>query len=108
MMDLIDRGSLLERIGENYDRQINREDGQDSLAAGFTHCVFEVEHAPTIDAVPVVHGRWDDSGRYKFWDGSKAIRCTVCGCCLTEEDVDKFEWFYCPVCGARMDAEDEA
>lgn len=66
-----------------------------------------IDETPTIDAVPVVHGRWDDSGRYKFWDGSKAIRCSVCGACLTEEDVDRFEWFYCPICGAKMDEEAE-
>ena len=33
-----------------------------------------------------VHGRWDDSGRYTFPSGSTAVRCTNCGCALTESE----------------------
>lgn len=56
-----------------------------------------VKDAPTIDAVPVVHGKWEicwEDWRHQL-DGNK---CSVCG----------FEYYgnlfkYCPNCGAKMD-----
>lgn len=58
---------------------------------------------PAADVAPVVHGRWDDSGRYTFPGGSTAVRCTNCGCALTESEYRLNNWHYCPVCGAKMD-----
>ena len=58
---------------------------------------------PAADVAPVVHGRWDDSGRYTFPGGSTAVRCTNCGCALTESEYRLNNWNYCPVCGAKMD-----
>lgn len=55
------------------------------------------------DVAPVVHGRWDDSGRYTFPGGSTAVRCTNCGCALTESEYRLNNWNYCPVCGTKMD-----
>lgn len=54
-----------------------------------------------------VHGRWDDSGRYTFPSGSTAVRCTNCGCALTESEYRLNNWNYCPVCGAKMDGGEE-
>lgn len=62
-----------------------------------------IDCAPTADVVPVVHGRWDDSGRYTFPSGATAVRCTNCGCALTESEYRLNNWNYCPVCGAKMD-----
>ena len=62
-----------------------------------------VKRQPTADVVPVVHGRWDDSGRYTFPGGSTAVRCTNCGCALTESEYRLNNWNYRPVCGAKMD-----
>lgn len=66
-----------------------------------------VEDAPTVDAVPVVHGYWDDSGRYRFPSGKKAVRCNICGCALSEGEYEYhyFNWNYCPACGAKMDGD---
>ena len=58
---------------------------------------------PAADVAPVVHGQWDDSGRYTFPSGSTAVRCTNCGCALTESEYHLNNWNYCPVCGAKMD-----
>ena len=55
------------------------------------------------DVAPVVHGRWDDSGRYTFPSGDVAVRCTNCGCALTESEYHLNNWNYCPVCGDKMD-----
>jgi hypothetical protein len=49
----------------------------------------------TVDAVPVVHGRWDDE-----------CRCTACG--WYGDDIYKrlaLSFDYCPNCGAKMDLE---
>lgn len=51
-----------------------------------------LDDAPTIDAVPVVHGEWIRQGAY-FW------RCSVC------DTVTDYNGHYCPNCGARMDGE---
>lgn len=60
----------------------------------------------SADVAPVVHARWDDSGRYTFPGGSIAVRCTKCGCALTESEYHLQNWNYCPVCGAKMDGGD--
>lgn len=65
-----------------------------------------VEDSIVEDVAPVVHGRWDDSGRYTFPSGSTAVRCTNCGCALTESESRLYEWNYCPICGARMDGDE--
>lgn len=67
-------------------------------------CLREIiESVPAADVVPVVHGRWDDSGRYTFPNGAAAVRCTNCGCALTESEYRLNNWNYCSVCGAKMD-----
>lgn len=65
-----------------------------------------LEQLPAADVAPVVHGRWDDSGRYTFPGGSTAVRCNNCGCALTVSEYHLNNWNYCPVCGAKMDGGD--
>ena len=62
-------------------------------------CMEDVKKAPTVDAVPVVHGRWIEN------EGLPYCTCSVCG---------GNYWFglyetlkYCPECGARMDGGEE-
>lgn len=59
-----------------------------------------IDSAPTIDAVPVRHGKWIDTQEKEEWYGS-LYKCSLCGSGLIETDN------YCPKCGARMDAERE-
>ncbi len=66
-----------------------------------------IDKTSTADVVEVKYGEWDDSGRYKFADGSLAIRCTVCGCAIHSDEYGKYHWNYCPVCGAKMDGGEE-
>ena len=65
--------------------------------------ICEVDAQTAANVAPVVHGRWDDSGRYTFPSGDTAVRCTNCGCTLTESEYHLNNWNYCPVCGAKMD-----
>ena len=51
-----------------------------------------LNHAPTVDAVPVRHGKWMVTPVY--------IKCSECG-----ESFMLIPQNYCPNCGARMDEE---
>lgn len=55
---------------------------------------FVLMNAPTVDAVPVRHGRWEykKCGFYK-----------VCSECMTEFENDGCFEYFCPNCGAKMD-----
>lgn len=56
-----------------------------------------VENAPTIDAAPVFHARWNHDGP-DFPGGVDWYSCSNCG------NKDASEWMkYCPKCGAKMD-----
>ena len=55
----------------------------------------ELEKCPTVDAVPVVHGRWE------LYPSHMHRRCSVC---KVEYDKPKFNIRanYCPNCGADV------
>ena len=65
----------------------------------------EIEFAPTVDAVPVVHGRWI-YGEQDEDDNVKA-QCSVCGAgdCHSVQLMHKIP--YCWKCGAKMDGGNE-
>jgi hypothetical protein len=63
-----------------------------------------VDEMPTVDAVPVVHGRWitlED----KMWNLEQPVivgwKCSACGV------YGHIEHNYCPNCGAKMDGDAE-
>ena len=60
-----------------------------------------VEKAPTLELVPVKHGRWEPHPRHHGFD-----RCSSCQDCIIANDWgDGDKWHYCPNCGARMDGD---
>lgn len=59
-----------------------------------------IDNAPTVDAVPVVHGRWIEVPSM-----APEYACSVCG--ATFEWWERSEAHYCPNCGAKMDLEVE-
>lgn len=66
-----------------------------------TEIASAIDNAPTVDAVPVVHGRWE-------WLGPNRLvpecMCGTCSACKvrTKYIVNKD---ICPNCGAKMDLE---
>lgn len=58
-----------------------------------------VNEATTIDAVPVVHGRWVLFGADKRGRGG-VYTCTACNSCRPVKSE------YCPNCGAKMDVKE--
>ena len=108
MAEYIDREALEVELNHRLNFLMGENGEYDHYTSGFDEAVTRVENFPDADVAPVVHGRWDDSGRYTFPSGNTAVRCTNCGCALTESEYRLNNWNYCPVCGARMDGgEDE-
>lgn len=71
----------------------------------------EFDHFPTVDVVPLVHGRWEwfDEETGTPIDGYEREWGWRCSCCKIElpDDYDNPdicpEMKYCPNCGAKMD-----
>ena len=61
----------------------------------FAEYLYEL---PTVDVAPVRHGRWVDNGI----PDSILSGCSVCGFTCGSSS-----FFYCPICGAKMDESDE-
>ena len=74
--------------------------------------LWNIEHAPTVDAVEVVHGRWLSAYEYalklgvtdkeKLEETKKDKWWKFCNDC--EQPVKGFH-NYCPNCGAKMDGD---
>lgn len=78
-------------------------DGFDALSTptdGFRHHLADYLLANGV--VVREKGEWDDTGRFLFADGSLAIRCNLCGAALHQDEWDKYNWHFCPNCGADM------
>jgi hypothetical protein len=61
--------------------------------------VDDIENAPTVDAVEVVHGRWilkETCGKH-----TEKFHCSVCDKVPKSLCVEA----YCPNCGAKMDGD---
>ena len=67
------------------------------------HFLRLIALAPDADVEPVVHARWivefDDRG----W---KKHSCSGCGYFRRTDIHVSLNWYYCPNCGAKMDAEE--
>lgn len=105
MAEYIERKALIEKLRT---MPIPKQAGSaytwlDNYAAGVNAAILEVASFPAADVSPVRHGRWDDSGKYTFPDGSTAVRCTECGCAIPIDQFVLNNWNFCPVCGAKMD-----
>ena len=88
-MRLIDADAFLERMSRT-DR--------------FFGVVYDINDAPTVDAVPVVHGWWltweeQFPGRTPRKKSMLGVFCSSC-----HNHADNMS-NYCPNCGARMDAD---
>ena len=60
--------------------------------------VIDLSHIPTVDAVEVVHGRWEPVDHDGSW---RVDMCSVCHRRMHYVDYDQ-PYQYCPNCGADM------
>lgn len=63
----------------------------------------KIELAPTIDAEPIRHGKWQI---YEVFD-VKDMTCSSCGWLYEYYAGMEEEWNYCPHCGAKMNEVEE-
>ena len=90
--DLISRSALLDYCDAKAFNALELWDGGRTREAWLE--AFEVVRAaPTVDAEPVRHGRWDEPYPFDIWD------CYKCSCCGYTDDR---EYNFCPNCGAKM------
>ena len=55
---------------------------------------------PTVDAVEVVHGRWEKAHIAGY------LKCNCCkDAFIYEKWLESGKWNYCPNCGAKMDGD---
>lgn len=100
MARLIDADALIEQIRLMANRTALGETAPSDLS-GLEVCGL-IFNAPTVDAVPVVHGRWihteieDDD-----WGG--AWHKWTCSNCDFSVGHNPNGTNYCPNCGAKMD-----
>ena len=71
-------------------------------ADGFRMAIDLLEKAPTIEAEPVKHGRWE-----KYYHSYFGQHQCVCSECKDDSYWKKYYCYgvesYCPNCGAKMD-----
>ena len=79
---------------------IDREALKDAVKRYALDMLGTIDAQPTIDAVPVVHGKWIHIYKNNY-------RCSVCGAWFIFEDENNpyEEGRFCPYCGARMAGE---
>ena len=74
-----------------------------------TNAVLEsIDSQPTIDAVPVVHGRWIRVNEEQVYFNVEYV-CSECQFVVAVSGVGTpilYGYKYCPNCGAKMDAKD--
>lgn len=111
-MRLIDADAEVERLKKDYCEECTRKGNYGIFGAACTPCwvkdaIEEFENAPTIEAVPVRHGRWKGWTTSKFTgkydDGEPIYKDYVyytCSKCYRKSAIQEL---YCPSCGYIMD-----
>lgn len=124
-MRLIDADALIEAMRTDYCADCDRRKGMKNGKERFVYdigdapcrvcsiddAMNDVEYAATIDAAPVVHGRWIgietvdayDIAGIKTW--ALRARCSECGFVKKFIEAHTGQYIYCPTCGAKMDGE---
>ena len=72
-----------------------------SLGGAVSGVMMHIDNAPTVDAVEVVHGRWETVTEEddEFWDYWEFEKCSEC------QKLSYSRYNYCPHCGAKMDGD---
>lgn len=107
-MRLIDADALPKLLDAEYKQTMKLiwegEKHLDTLAEGFAEAIHIAKYiATTVDAVPVVRGRWEAKG---YVCGESEFECSVCHETEWRTTISQFK--FCPFCGARMDGDSDA
>ena len=77
-------------------------DDAEIVGKHYARIKMHINGAPTVDAVEVVHGRWEAVDHDGSW---RVDKCSICHRRMHYVDYDQ-PYQYCPNCGAKMDKED--
>lgn len=99
-MRLIDADALKKAMDGYWGRCQRIRKPRNGETAVFLDVMATVENQPTVDAVPVKHGKWIYGNDFHWYTAS----CNKCGYQRrTDIKADRWnQWKYCPNCGARM------
>ena len=97
MAEYIERKPVIAEI----DKAFKAFEEHDDVVRLYSNVRAAAIYAPTVDAAPVVHGRWgpcfDENHRCRWGVG----KCSNCGQEYYAHAIDHYK--YCPRCGAVMD-----
>lgn len=99
MSEYIERGALMDKIGERLAYLREKNGNYDPYTDGYEECYCEVEEAPAADVAPVAHGHFVHDGP-RVAGGVDWWHCSNCGRLVSGVET-RFD--YCPWCGAKMD-----
>lgn len=94
-MRLIDADALKEELDSVLNWNTNNEYNM------YSDTMVAIDNAPTIEAEPVLHGRWID----KYGNGD--LYCSECGAVMEKHEHINHNLYFCYHCGANMDIEEE-
>lgn len=113
-MRLIDADKVKSKLQQHRDLFVDAWGGFDKMSLAdknrvdeIDNCIAEIVNAPTIEAAPVVHGRWIPIEYDGYADGYPVWDLWECSECREEHSGDEDTLTpYCPNCGAKMDKGD--
>lgn len=98
---LIDANALINKIKETYCKEeCGNYNGDVCYVCPLIDAMDYIEDAPTIDAQPVKHGKWERMNMF--------VKCSECGVELLDDAFFGIHVFddgympFCPNCGAKM------
>ena len=91
--------ALIEEIQLGYNDN-GYDEWLNGIYLGLGRAIDEIEDAPTVDAVEVVHGRWENM--------DNDPKCSECGIFAVSDKHAVKYYDYCPHCGAKMDGDENA
>jgi DNA-directed RNA polymerase subunit RPC12/RpoP len=97
---LIDANFLDDRCRRQIADEWNKKVAPVSWSEAYKEFLDDVWDAPTVDAVEVAHGRWEQVQR---WATKAKYRCSVCGreiMSAVKVNIEKYPHCHC---GAKMD-----
>ena len=103
---LIDANALIAEL-DKFANPMPNKSGYDFLC-GIATAIAEIEDAPTVEAEPVVHGRWNtEKCDHVPWRLKNPEKWVICKCSVCGYSNGRKKSNYCPNCGAKMDGGNE-
>lgn len=105
---LISLNAAIDAVHGNYDKILDFRSNGETVANSVEDILSELPYAqPTIDAVPVVHGRWQYHINANNEVNPEDAYCSKCGFYVDVTTTFNFnKYLHCPYCGTRMDWKD--